>query len=139
MGSVISNYRNKHNKEIFDRLISKYQNTFRQMNIGVTFTIGTKLKTKTFFYKNGQYSKYYIIINLPMGVTSNYNIIHSGTIVLNGPETMAQLAFNKYQSISKIYKPLNEFYKICSINLENNSNLDEALINIIIQIASLQI
>jgi len=139
MGSVISNYRNKHYKEIFDKLISKYQNTFRQMNIGVTFTIGTKLKTKTFFYKNGQYSKYYIIINLPMGVTSNYNIINSGTIILNGPETMAQLAFNKYQSISKIYKPLNEFYKISSINLENNSNLDEALINIIIQIASLQI
>jgi hypothetical protein len=139
MGSVISNYRNKHNKEIFDRLISKYQNTFRQMNVGVTFIIGTKIKTKTFTYKNGHNTKYYIIINLPNGVTSNYNIINSGTIILNGPETMAQLAFNKYQSISKIYRPLNEFYKIYTINLENNSNLEEAIINIIVHIANLEI
>jgi len=137
MGSIISNYRNKHNKEILDKLILKYLNTFRQMNIGVTFTIGTKLKTKTFIYKHGLYSKYYIIINLPKGITSDYNIIDSGTIILNGPETMAKLAFNKYQSISKIYKPLNEFYKISSINLENNSNLEEAIINIIVQIENL--
>ena len=139
MGSVISNYRNKHNKEIFDKLISKYQNTFRQMNVGVTFIIGTKLKTKTFTYKNGHNSKYYIIINLPTGVTSNYNIIHSGSIIINGPETMAQLAFNKYQSISKIYRPLNECYKISSVNLENNSNLEDSIINIIVYIASLEI
>ena len=138
MGSIISNYRNKHHKEILDKLISKYLNTFIQMNIGLTFTIGTKLKTKTFTYKHGIYSKYYIIINLPKGITSDYNIIDSGTIILNGSETMAKLAFNKYQSISNIYKPLTEFYKICSINLENNSNLEEAIINIIVQIENLK-
>jgi hypothetical protein len=137
MGSIISNYRNKHNKEICDKLISKYLNTLRQMNIGVTFTIGKKLKTKTFTYKNGLYSKYYIIIYLPNGITSNYNIIDSGSIILNGSENMAQLAFNKYQSISKIYKPINDFYKISMIMLENNSNLEEAINNIIKQIENL--
>jgi len=138
MGSIISNYRNKYNKELCDRLIAKYINTLKQLNIGITFIVGKKLKTKTFKYKNENYPKYYIIINAPDGLSSNYNIINSGSITLNGTDIMAQFAFNRYQSISKIYKPLTDFYQIVSINLANNSNVEEAMHSIIIKIATLE-
>ena len=139
MGSIISKFRNNHNRLICNNLIEHFTKQITDLNIGINMYIGKNNQIKKYRYKTQKHPKYYIIVNLPYGCTPDFNIINSGSIILNGNDKMALIAFNRFQSISKIYKPLNEFYTILEIRLENNSNLEEAIINIIVHITNLKI
>ena len=132
MGSIISKFRNNHNKLICDNLVAHFTNNLFELNIGINIIIGKNLKIKRYKYKNTTNPKYYIIINLPYGCTPNFNIINSGSIILNGNEAMAQIAFNRFQNISNMYKPISEFYQITSISLLHNTYIIEQ-INLLIK------
>jgi len=127
MGSIISKFRNNHNKLICDNLVSHFSSTLDEFNIGINIYVGKKLKIKKYRYKNTLYPKYYIIIKLPYGCTTNFNIINSGSIILNRNDNMAQIAFNRFQSISNIYKPISEFYEITNILLLHNTYIIEQI------------
>lgn len=138
MGSIISKFRNNNNKLICDNLVSHFTNMLQELNIGINFNIGKNFKIKKYKYKTHPNPKYYIIVNLPFGCTSNFNIINSGSIILNGNESMALFAFNKYASISKIYRPITEFYEILNIQLLHNNELIPQIDNVIKKIISLE-
>ena len=123
MGSIISKFRNNNNKLICNNLVSHFTKLLEELNIGVNIYIGKNRKLKKYKYITQPNPKYYIIINLPFGCTSNFNIINSGSIILNGNENMALFAFNRYASISKIYRPITEFYQILNIPLVNDNEL----------------
>ena len=138
MGNIKSLFTKNHNKVICDSLIENFINTFQEYNIGINIYIGKNVKMKKYKYSFQQYPKYYIIIRLPFGLNSNFNTINSGNIILNGNERMAFIAFNKYQSISNIYKPVTEFYQIMNITLLHNMYLVEQIKLILNKIKSLE-
>jgi hypothetical protein len=137
MGSIISRFRNNHNKLLCDNLIEHFRNKITDLNIGINIYIGKNRKLKKYRYKMHTYPKYYIILQLPFGCTPDFNIINSGSIILNGNETMAMIAFNRFQSISKIYKPITEFYEIANIQLLHNTYIIEQVNLLINKIISL--
>jgi hypothetical protein len=139
MGSIISKCRKNNNKVICDSLIENFINMFQEYNIGINIYIGKNGKMKKYKYTFQKYPKYYIIIQLPYGINTNFNIINSGNIILNGNEKMAMIAFNKFQSISKIYKPMSEFYEIMNISLMHNMYLVEQIKLILNKIKTLEI
>jgi|LakMenEpi03Aug12_release.lakeMendotaPanAssembly.Ray.scaffolds.fasta_scaffold545898_1 hypothetical protein len=126
MGSIISRFRNNHNRLICNNLIEHFTQQITDLNIGINIYIG-KNKIKKYRYKTQTYPKYYIILNLPYGCTPNFNIINSGSIILNGNEKMALMAFNKFQSISKIYRPISDFYEIINLPLLDNTHIIEQI------------
>jgi hypothetical protein len=138
MGNIIEKFRNNKNKVICDNLIEHFTKVQTEFSIGINIYIGKSFKLKKYKYKSENYPKYYIIINLPYGCNSNFNIINSGSIILNGNERMALLAFNRFQSVSKIYRPITEFYQIENISLTNNVNLIEQINYIINKIIGLE-
>ena len=138
MGNLKSLFTKNDNKVICDSLIENFINTFQEYNIGINIYIGKNVKMKKYKYSFQKYPKYYIIIRLPFGLNSNFNTINSGNIILNGNEKMAFIAFNKYQSISNIYKPLSEFYEIMNITLLHNMYLVEQIKLILNKIKSLE-
>lgn len=138
MGSIISRFRNNHNKLLCDNLIEHFTQQISDLNIGINIYIGKNNKIKKYRYKTQTYPKYYIILNLPYGCTSNFNIINSGSIILNGNEKMALIAFNRFQSISKIYRPITEFYEITNIQLLHNTYIIEQVILLINKIIILE-
>jgi hypothetical protein len=138
MGSIIAKFRNNKNKIICDNLIEHFTKVLQEFNIGVNIYIGKSFKLKKYRYKSENYPKYYININLPYGCNSNFNIINSGSIILNGNDSMALLAFNRFQSVSKIYRPISEFYQIENIQLANNINLIDEINYIINKIIILE-
>jgi len=123
MGSIISKFRKNNNKLICDNLVSHFTNLLQEFNIGINIYIGKNNKLKKYKYTTQPNPKYYIVINLPFGCTSNFNIINSGSIILNGDENKALFAFNRYASISKIYRPITEFYQILNIQLLHDNEL----------------
>ena len=127
MGSIISKFRNNHNKLLCNNLIEHFTKQITDLNIGINIYIGKNDKIKKYRYKTQTYPKYYIIINLPYGWTPDFNIINSGSIILNGNEKMALMAFNRFQSISKIYRPITEFYQIINISLLHNTYIIEQI------------
>ena len=137
MGCIISQYFNN-SKVICDSLIENFINTFQQYNIGINIYIGKNVKMKKYKYSFQKYPKYYIIIRLPFGINNNFNIINSGNIILNRNEKMAMIAFNRFQSISNIYKPITEFYEIMNISLLHNMYLIEQIKLILNKIKSLE-
>lgn len=138
MGSIISRFRNNHNKLICDNLVSHFSSHLDKLNIGINIIVGKNLKIKRYKYKNTSNPKYYIIIHLPYGCTPNFNIINSGSIILNGNDAMAQIAFNRFQNISNMYKPLADFYQITSISLLHNTYLIGQINLVINKIVSLE-
>jgi len=127
MGSIISKFRKNNYQEICDNLIENFINIFEEYNIGINIYIGKNPKMKKYKYTFKAQPKYYIIIQLPYGLNSNFNIINSGNIILNRNESMAMIAFNRFQSISKVYKPMTEFYEIMNISLIHNMYIVEQL------------
>ena len=138
MGSIIAKFRNNKNKLICDNLIEHFTKVLKEFSIGINIYIGKNFKLKKYKYKSENYPKYYIIITLPHGCNSNFNIINSGSIILNGNDNMALIAFNRFQSVSKIYRPITEFYQIENIQLANNINLIDEINYIINKIIALE-
>jgi hypothetical protein len=138
MGSILSKFRNDKNKIICNNLMAHFTKQIEELNIGINIYIGKNLKIKKYNYKTQPNPKYYIIINLPFGCTPDFNIINSGSIILNGNESMALMAFNKYQSISKIYRPITEFYEITNLQLLHNTYIVEQVNILIKKIVSLE-
>ena len=138
MGSMISKYRFNYNKELYNRFITRNINTLKHFNIGITFNIGLT-KIKSYRYKNVDIPKYYIIFNLPYGCSDNFIVKTDGLIILNRSEYNINVALNKYQSISNVYKPyINENFQIASTKLVDNTNLEDAFFEMFKKIQTLE-
>ena len=132
MGSIIAKFRNNHNRLICNNLIEHFTKQITDLNLGIYIYIGKNNKIKKYRYKTQTLPKYYIIVNLPYGCTPDFNIINSGSIILNGNDQMALMALNRFQSISKIYRPLAEFYEIMNLPLLDRTHIIEQ-INLLIK------